>query len=98
MLLKKNDTRNSLTQDYDSSVKNKKTKTKECLENLKNNSKRFSSNYRLINEILEEFTNLTEYEIVELLCDSLQKQTQENEQLLILLNATRNDLIKLRNL
>ena len=98
MLLKKNDTRNSLTQDYDSSVKNEKTKTKECLEKLLNSSKRFTSNYRLMNEILKEFKDLTQCEIIELLCNSLYNQNRDAEQLVILLNATRNDLIKLRNL
>ena len=98
MLMKKNDTRNSLTQDYDSSVKNETTTTKECLEKLLNSSKRFSSNYRLMDEILKEFKNLSQCEIIELLCNSLYNQNRDAEQLVILLNATRNDLIKLRNL
>lgn len=98
MLMNKNYTRNSLTQDYDSSVKPEKTKTKECLENLLNSSKRFSSNYRLADEILKEFSNLTDSQIIELLSGALLEINKDAEQLLVLLNATRNDLIKLRNL
>ncbi len=98
MLMNKNYTRNSLTQDYDSSVKPEKTKTKECLENLLNNSKRFSNNYKLADEILKEFSNLTRNEIIEILCDALYNLNKDSEQLLCLLNASRNDLIKLRNL
>ena len=98
MLMNKNYTRNSLTQDYDSSVKNEKTKTKECLENLLNSSKRFSSNYRLADEILKEFSNLTDSQIIKLLSNALLEINKDAEQLLCLLNASRNDLIKLRNL
>ena len=98
MLMNKNYTRNSLTQDYGSSVKPEKTKTKECLENLLNNSKRLSGNYKLADEILKEFSNLSDSEIIELLCDSLLRINKDAEQLLCLLNSSRNDLIKLRNL
>jgi transposase len=98
MKMNKDNTRNSLTQEFDSSVKNEKTKTKECLENLMNSSKRFTSNYRLMNEILKEFKNLNTNEIIQLLCESLHDSSMVNEKLTLLLNATRNDLIKLRNL